>query len=113
MRHTVAGDIVKDLLHRFPATPARQLARILYRDNPEAFANPTAAYTAVRYYSGTQGASNRKKINQVDVRPPEVGKNNHDANVFGLPPSDADNWHPEFFPIKQGRGLVYADPHLP
>jgi predicted phosphodiesterase len=110
---TIKGDIVIKILEKFPNTSHRQLARMLYRDNPLVFKDENEAYTRVRYYSGSSGKFNQKHIaNKNLFRDREVGEMLKN-NPFGLPASDMDNWKPLRFPIQEGRVLGLWDGHIP
>jgi hypothetical protein len=50
-----------DLLDKFPDSPSRELARILYRDNPELFKDFEEARNRIRYYRGKCG----KKLREI------------------------------------------------
>lgn len=109
----LAGDIVTQYLKRFKSAPSAQLARILHTDHPLIFGSSEQARDLVRYYRGAHGAINRKKLTTNEyVRSIEEAMAQK-YNPFGLPDAVSDTWSPVSLPIKQGRGLVIADLHVP
>lgn len=65
----LTGEVVLEYLKKYPDIPNLQLARIIYRDNIELFNNLEAVRSNIRYYKGSSGSGNRKKLkNKIYVR---------------------------------------------
>lgn len=98
--------IVKDYLTKFKDIPRAQLARIIYKENKQAFTNVEAVRSCIRYNVGQLGAKKRKDISSTsdfDV----ARKSYYDF----LPKSFADVYEP--FIIKQSKILNISDLHFP
>ncbi len=109
VRPSVQGSTAINYLERFPAVPSRQLARKLFKENPLVFKNFESTYARVRYYRQEMGKKGRRNHpSTAFVRTAEQKK-----NPYGLPESHSDNWKPMRFPVKNGRGLIIADLHIP
>ncbi|NLF01125.1 MAG: hypothetical protein GX601_09130 [Anaerolineales bacterium] len=101
---STASQLALDLHNQFPSAPTRQLAAMLYRDNPECFTDEEHARRLVRYHRGESGDSDRAKIAlMADVEP---------VRKFTAPKSDAKPPQPYVW-THQGLGTIIADLHLP
>jgi len=58
----LVGQVVMEYLDKFPNTSSLCIARILYRDNVELFADVEHARSAIRYYRGAMGEKNRNDL---------------------------------------------------
>jgi len=109
----IIGETTRQYLRRFPTAPTLQIAKILKEEHPLLYTDVEQARATVRYYRGAHGKQNRK-----DLADAEFVRSTEEAmeckyNPFSLPDSVRDNWSPVALPIKAGRGLILADPHIP
>lgn len=57
-----ARDYIRDKVIEYPDLPSRTLARIIYSQLKECKPSLESVRDAVRYYRGTHGSRNRKKL---------------------------------------------------
>jgi UDP-2,3-diacylglucosamine pyrophosphatase LpxH len=113
IHRSIKGDLAREILQKFPDASHRQLAKILFRDNPLAFDDEENARNCLRYYAGTMGNFNRKYATTKDMfRDKEKGEMLR-TNPFGLPNSLMDHWRPVRLPVQAGKGLGIFDSHIP
>ncbi len=106
---SVAGEVVKAELARFPDTPTRTLSNKIYKENPSLWETVEHCRAMVRYYRGTIGKKNRQRISTH-----EHFKPNGSCNVFDELPdplTDYADWCHVVLP--NGRWLILADLHVP
>lgn len=108
----IAGDITKQYLGRFPKAPSNQIARMIAEDNPLLFTKESAR-ALVRYYRGAIGKKNRSDLTTAEFIRPIEEAIELKYNPFGFPDAVDDEWAPVALPIKQGRGAVFSDLHIP
>jgi UDP-2,3-diacylglucosamine pyrophosphatase LpxH len=108
MSVTIAGELVKLYVSKYPNAANAVLARMLTKDNPELFTVENAR-TMVRYYRGALGKKHRNYIaDKTFVR----NKKTDDPFEF-IPKSYAnhrDKWH---LPTSIKRVAVWGDLHIP
>jgi hypothetical protein len=100
--NTSIGIVVKELLHEFPSTKSRTLARLLFERHPEYFTSVEAARSSIRYFRGTSGSRHRRQLSAESFIPRlEIPPNEHESyEPFEIPPNR--------FPI-----AVAGDVHFP
>lgn len=62
MNQKLTGDVVREYLEKFPNTPSRTLARMIYRDNVELFRDSESVRVIIRFYRGSCGDKHRNQI---------------------------------------------------
>lgn len=100
-------DRARKLIAEFPDTPSLTLAKRLYRENKECFANQEAARSSIRVARGNIGSAARKSTRATHPR-----ANGKAGWVAECPPSKAEPWLP--FDLGAGiRVLSLSDIHVP
>lgn len=105
---TIKGEIVTELLKRFPKAPILTLGKKAYKENPKVFKDIEDARSTVRYHVG-QNKNQQGKYGVSDKS--HVREKEYNYNPFNLPESYADPF--ELFHIKDRKTIVLADPHFP
>ena len=100
---------VHDILQQYPNTPSLTLAKKIVSENPALFTTVEAARTAIRYFRGASGSSNRKHADPKLLRPFDEAL----FNPFGLPDSDEVEYIPFILPDDCSRVLYLTDVHVP
>lgn len=100
---------VHDILQQYPNTPSLTLAKKIVSENPALFTTVEAARTAIRYFRGASGSSNRKHADPKLARPFDEAL----FNPFGLPDSDEVEYIPFILPSECSRVLYLTDVHVP
>ena len=100
----ITGQLARELLKKFPDTPLRTLARILYRDNPLDYNSYEHARSTLRLYAGKQGKDARKRIKSNEYYRPMKYK---------LPESQKEDYTPYDLPVLANRVLILSDTHIP
>lgn len=104
------GQIVTALIEKFPESPVRMLARMAYKECPEAFTDYETARGVVRYHLGLSGERNRKPNS------PMKREKKESSNVFpALPKAKTvfDAAWRNFSVPGANRVLNLADIHIP
>lgn len=109
MGRTPAAEIIKQTVLKFPDAPARQLARMIYKDNHALWSSEAACLTSVRAQLGVAGQGNRKAYKAVAVRPKRKG--GHWMDKLPKPLKRFDSAEP--VPMTASRVLVLSDIHYP
>lgn len=108
-KQQIQGEIVKDYLERYPKTATMTLAKMIYRENKEAFASVEHARTEVRYYRGATGNKARKEITTK-----EHFRVTDTHNPFNLPePNEDRQVLPFTLPREYNNILILSDLHIP
>ena len=108
MSKKVTGQIIVELLDRFPNAYTHTLANKAVDDNPGVFNSRDHARSVIRYYRGALGDKERNKLSDkkhLRLFDPQM------MNPYKLPESDADDYPP--YIIKAKRILVLPDIHVP
>lgn len=58
----ITGEIVCEYLEKYPHLMKLTLARVIYKEHPEAFANIESVRKMIRYYTGMCGAADRSRL---------------------------------------------------
>lgn len=106
---TVASEVVREYLRKFPAASTNGLADKLYREQKSLWNTLNACRLMVRRLRGAQGEANRKRTK------PEKSERVYDAEKqFKLPKgrTEYDDWKPHVIDTA-GRWLVMSDIHVP
>lgn len=106
---TPKAKVVTDVLSRFFGYPKLTLAKKIYKENPELFTNVEEARTAIRYYAGQSGGSDRKSVTVKDLFTGPGEPNPFDDLPEGL--RHFSEWRP--YEIEGENILVIADVHVP
>jgi predicted phosphodiesterase len=85
--------------------PSLKLARIMYKDAPEAFIDVEDARSAIRYIEGKKGDADRARM-KVEKAP------NRSFTPYNLPQSDEELFEP-YYINGHKKGLIINDVHLP
>jgi predicted phosphodiesterase len=85
--------------------PTLKLARIMYKDSPEAFKDVEDARKSIRYIEGKTGNAARERI-KIEKTP------DRSKTPYNLPRSDEELFEPYFIKGHK-RGLIINDVHLP
>lgn len=108
MGMSLKGDIVKEYLTKYPDTPTRTLANLIYKENVSTFTNVEGARRTLRYYRGQSGAKDREDL--INTSFVKTGT----TNPFGELPdglTEYVNWKP--VPLAGERILALGDIHSP
>ena len=105
----IKGEKVKEYIIRFPNASKRTLAEKLFKENELMFKDVEDARSLIRYYTGTHGNGQRKKVKE----PMKMEGNYSSDNPYGLPPSDEKKPVHYVMPKANNNILVLSDIHLP
>lgn len=106
---TPVGKVVLEYLKKFEGLSYWQIAKKLYQDYPTIFSSLEATRTRVRYYTGTQGKRNRKKVSNL-----MTSKRNAEVlEKWGLTRSKAKGRKIYQIPEKYNRVCWISDLHIP
>jgi predicted phosphodiesterase len=109
---SVKGDIVNDILRRFPKIAILTAAKKAYKENPTVFKDVEDARNIVRYHVGQISGPERKSGKHYGpLDKSHVREKTYNYNPFNLPESHAEKW--EAHEIKQTRTLIISDLHFP
>jgi len=98
--------IILEALTKYPNHPSLTLAKMIYKNNPEAFKNLETVRSHLRYYRGQSGTKDQKKVtNKTHFREPGS------YNPFNLPEPQEENFEP--YRIDNSKGLIISDLHFP
>jgi predicted phosphodiesterase len=103
------GDLAKEYLNKYPATPTLTLAKLMYKKHPAVFTSIHAARMRLNYYRGQNGRHSREKIATT-----QFFKEPGDCSPFESIPEGItyfDEWKPIYLP--EEKTLVIADAHIP
>src|SRR5882724_11762683 len=110
---TIAQKEAARLLRRFPNTPSKTLARIIYKEHPRLFPNLDAAHQVIRYLRGNQGNEHRKNPGAKEfARPPRQSG----GSPFGQLPPPRNPFDEKWQPINVAgpvRAFIVGDIHFP
>ena len=105
---TIAGNVAKEYLAKFPEMSSAGLAKLLAKNEPEIFSTTERARSVIRYYRGRRGNGCRNELNDRRFELPAPTQ----ENPFSLPDSQAEDWLP-FHLLDFEIMLVMGDIHLP
>lgn len=106
---SIAGNLAKETLRKFPKTPIMTLAKKIYKENPDLFVNLEAARYHLRYFSGLKGKRDRMKLQDKSL----IREKTFNYNPFELPEShkkEANKWK---LPKAYKKTLILSDIHFP
>lgn len=101
------SELAREIRNRFPNTPTLTLARKLYNENIELFANVDAARSALRYIEGKKGVKDLNSLSNKSL----VISEERTKNPFKLPKSYAKKR--KHFDVKGKKALILCDIHIP
>lgn len=104
---SVKGDIVKDILRRFPKVPVLTAAKKAYKENPTVFKDVEDARNVVRYHIDQQPNDRGYSVKDKSF----AREKTYNYNPFNLPESHADTFEP--YLIKQKTTILLKDTHFP
>lgn len=105
----VVGEIVKEYCLKFPKTPTRTLARMIYSENSQVFKDEEATRSRINYYRRTGGKWARQKLKDTSYM-----KADDAHNPFNLPePDDSRQVLPFKLPRSWNSALILSDIHMP
>ncbi len=107
---SLSGQAVISVFEKFPKAGNRTLAQVLHKDFPKLFPSLERARSAIRYYRGVSGATNRKKEGPGKMF--HLPKPTLD-NPLSLPPTDIVDYPPYKVDKNLERGLLLYDMHIP
>jgi hypothetical protein len=107
-------EIISKYVKKFPNSPKRTLSRKIYAENKLVFGTLSAAYDALRYYTGTMGTAKRSTLSKnkkLDIL--AYGADLKPINPFDLPESDYDPAEPFAIPTSITKLGILSDVHIP
>ncbi len=107
-------EIISKYVKKFPNSPKRTLSRKIYAENKLVFGTLSAAYDALRYYTGTMGTAKRSTLSKnkkLDIL--AYGADLKPINPFDLPESDYDPAEPFAIPTSITKLGILSDIHIP
>lgn len=99
---TPSGELVLDIIRKFPSYSSRHLAAIICSTAPGVFSSEESARRIVRYYRGASGNKGRKDLN------PE-----HFTPRVNVVESDTQDWLPLELTAKDFPLIAGGDAHIP
>ena len=112
---SLAADIVKEYLKKYPQCPSLTIAKMLAKEVPELFPHAKSAFEYIRYYRGIKGKRCRKEVKDKSFFTAKAFKkllDEEEIDSSQLPPSDYDkDWGA--LTIKTKRCLILCDIHIP
>jgi predicted phosphodiesterase len=108
---TYKKDIVVDFIQRFPNSPTRAIARMIYEAHPLDFTTVESVRTSVQKYRGEKKGGN-SNVTQVGVRTDKQKKLAMSKKIE-LPESDYEKCEPFIIPKGQNNILILSDIHFP
>jgi len=111
---TINEEIVNEYLEHpeWGKLPSLTLARLVYKDNMEAFKDVEAVRSAIRYKRGQMGKARKHKATHATEKA-QHAKALGISNPFGLPDTDEDEWEAYQLPKACTRILLLSDIHVP
>lgn len=106
----VLGDTVVKYLEKYPDTPTRTLASLIYKENVAVFKDIEHARYIIRYHRGKAGTRDRGRLSDKRF----VDKTTRSTNPFDSLPEGLkqyDDWSP--YRMSAKRTLVMADQQIP
>ena len=104
----ITGEIVLKYLDKFTNTPSLTLAKLIYKENHEAFNSVEHVRSTIRTYRGTKGGNSRES-----VKNRKFFGTTPDVNMFKVPDSEAEDYAPFTLPKQYKRIAVLSDIHVP
>lgn len=107
MSTTAKGKIVLQYLDRYPTMPSLTMAKLIFKNLPLEFTGTEEARTIIRYYRGSTGDYNRKKV---------LNKKHLTGNVynpFSAIVSDSEDFEPYVLSNKDNNIGIISDLHIP
>lgn len=108
---TYKQGIVLEYLDKFPNTPTRTLARMIYKEHSLDFPSENSVRNNVQRYRGEKGVDNSPTI-RVSERT-EKQKKKAMGQKLDLPESDYEKCNPFIIPKGQNNILILSDIHFP
>jgi predicted phosphodiesterase len=109
IKKQLSGEIVTPYLEKYPEMPSLTLAKLIYKENKEAFNTIETVRSLIRSYRGASGKICLDKLGDRRF----VREINTPYNPYLLPESDEQEFEPfEIYP-QYKKMLVFGDVHLP
>lgn len=105
----LVGKVVKSYLRKFPDSPSRTLAKLMFKENPALFTSEDTARKRVRYYRGQNGTAQRQAIADRTFFKEAGSRCPFEDIPEGM--TDFKDWTP--FRIEGERILFLSDVHVP
>lgn len=108
----IPGEIIMSYLQKeeFAKMPRLQLARIIYKDNPEVWNSVDTVRSLIRWHTGQSGRNRRADIAFKDEpRTQDYGARYKEM----MPESHAIDWEPFYIQKGSHRVLILSDVHIP
>lgn len=108
---TVSGEIVRSYLEKFPDSPSKTLANLIYKENKTVFNTPETVRSAIRRLRGASGDIARAEVtDKSHFRPHRTGADSFKKLPAGL--TTLDNW--KIVKITGNHNaLILSDTHIP
>lgn len=107
---TLKSDLVKSYLAKFPKATSNNLADKIYKENKKVFDSKENARALIRYYRGSCGAKNRKKMLKKD----EYKRDDKDIKLsYNLPEEYNDVLENYVLPKQYTKVGILSDIHIP
>lgn len=94
------ADIIKEYLNKFPDLPSLTLAKVIYKDHSALFMSIEDVRSNIRYYRGTSGSRNKKRMSVKSYYP-------------YLPTEEAEDYKPYVLPAECNLIGIISDIHIP
>jgi len=107
---TVAGNIIKEYIRRFPDVGNRALARKIYAENGLVFKSPEAARGILRYYRGSMGDKLRSSLKDKTM---VKDFSNNFTDLFSIKRGEKYNFKPYKTPTNIKKIGIVNDVHIP
>ena len=105
MTNHAKGEIVCEYIRKYPTIQKLTLARLIFKERPEAFRDVEDCRSVIRYYTGANGKASLKRV---------LGGANADLiGLNQLPPSEKEEREDFILPKVNNNCLVIGDTHIP
>lgn len=108
-------DKAREIVNKFPNTPKKALAKLLYKENPALYKNDEAARTSIRTVTGACGKTKRKEHKQLAPQSPKgIDQPKITYNPYELQEQEHNDYR--YYIIKPNKDTVVgiiSDIHIP
>jgi predicted phosphodiesterase len=108
-KNTLKGNLIKEILIKYPKHPTKTLADILYKENPLIFKDAEEARHNIRYYRGESG----QKLRESSTFYKDNGKAEKISTMPKMPDSFAGEQKKYKLPVADNNILMISDLHIP